>query len=484
MKIDYLLTHATIITMNPSREIVKDGALAVQGERIAAIGQTEALCQKYPQVPTIDCRGDIVLPGLINAHSHAGHAIVGKLHTDTYESWWDMLLQVYEHYVDAAFFHTDAKLNACQTIRKGITTSANVMGSTPMGDEPDFAVAHTSGFAAVGVREAIGVGIPYGPYPKRYTRFHNGKAVEKSVSYADQFAGIEESLRRIHRQNAGLSRVLITPHQHLMEHEPGEHDKLKILSLTEGERMIHARVRELAKKYGANIYTDTYGGWISLAYSDRENMLLGPDVLVGMEHVMATNFHEIEILAETNTNVYYTAEGYYKRVPLCALIDEGINLAVTTNACAPRTLFDLLESLRRAMTAEAIFNDDSSFLQSGKALETVTIGAAKGLGWADEIGSLEVGKKADISILDGSAPKFASWRNPVEQVVYDAAGGDFKTVICNGKIVMQDRRILTINEADVLSEAEELHQKLIRDLKLDAAVSKPIFGKPRISYIE
>ena len=479
--VDILLKNAVIITMNGLREIIRGGYIAVRGTDIVAVGAGDDAPESAGKV--IDCKGGIVIPGLINCHSHAGHSVMGKLNTDTLEDWWSMLIAVYENYATKDFWNLDGRLHACQTIRKGITTTANVMGSTPMGDEPDFPESHARGFASVGAREAIGVGIPYGPYPKSYTRPMDGKMAKKCATYDDMLAGTEEAIRRIHMKNGGLTRVMVTPHQQLMEHEPGVHGERTLLSLTKGEIALNARIRALARKYGTRIYTDTYGGWVLTAYLDKENMLLGPDTLIGMEHVMATGYDEVDILAKTGSNVYYTAEGYYKRVPICALIEAGVNVAITTNACAPRTTLDLLESLRRAILAEQIFADSTAFFQSAKALETVTIDAAKALGWDDEIGSIEIGKKADIAVLDAANGWISPGVSPVQRVVYDATGGDFAHVLVNGRMIMHDRMIVTANESDIMREAEETHARIVRDIGLDSAINQPVFGKIRILSI-
>ena len=202
---DILLKNAVIVTMDQRRRIIDQGVVAVKGRYIAAVGGEE-LQKEFQGEREIDCKGNILLPGLINCHSHAGHCLMGKLDSDTMKNWWPMLIQVYENYADSDFWYTDGKLHGASAIHNGITTTVNVMGSTPMGDCPEIPISHGTGYIQTGGREILGVGIPYGEsYPKRYTRWKDGRQVEVRASYDDMLAGTEETLRRMQ----GLSLIHI-----------------------------------------------------------------------------------------------------------------------------------------------------------------------------------------------------------------------------------------------------------------------------------
>lgn len=479
-----LLKNATVITMDASRRVLKGGAVAVDAGHIVEVGDSAALAAKYAAYETvIDCGGDIVVPGLINCHSHAGHAVMGKLGGDMMNLWWDMLIQVYENSSDRDFWYADGSLHACAALRSGITTSLNVMGSTPMGDEPYIPQGHAAGYTAVGGREVLGVGIPHSDsYPKPYTRWRDGKWVQVHASYDDMLAGTEEALRTVHNAYGGRAKVFVTPHQQLMGHDPNEKCPAGLTRLLPMELDINRKVRELARKYHTQVYTDTYGGWIPLAYTDKENMLLGPDVLIGMEHVAATNFRELDILAETKTKIYYTAEGIYRRVPISEAMQKGIPVAITTNGCAPRTTLDLLEALRRAILSERVFHDSMAYLSAARALECVTIDAARCLGLEDELGSLEPGKQADIAVYSPRTDYYP-YASPVDRFVYGAAGGDFNTVIVDGAVVIADGKLTQVNEKEVLDHATETHERVVLDNHLEAAIDKVIWRKTRMELI-
>lgn len=473
-----------MITIDKERRILKDGSVYVEDKVISDIGLRIDL-EKYKKVAdtVIDCKGGIILPGLINCHSHAGHSLMGKLGGDMMNQWWDMLVSVYENYADEHFWRIDGSLHACSALRNGITTTLNVLGSTPMGDDSSLAQGHAEGYASSGGRLVLGVGIPYSPsYPKIYHRWKNGHIHPLEVGVDQMLAGTEETLRYVHQAYDGRTRVFVTPHQQLMEHKPGETCPANLTTLTSGELSINAKVRSLAEKYDTQIYTDTYGGWITLAYTDKVNMLLGKDVLLGIEHSQVFNYRDLEILAETGTKVYYTAEGIYRRFHICDAMQMGIPVAITTNGCAPRTMLDLLESLRRAILAERLFNDDMSYFPAARALESVTIDAALCLGLEDEIGSLEVGKKADIIVYRSTKSVYPN-ENPIEKFIYSASGGDFPLVMVDGRILLEDFRLTEIDEQSVLLAANEMNNRIISDLNLYHTIDKPIWGKTRMELI-
>ena len=480
--IDLLLHHAVVITMNPTRDILENGAVAVDGGRILEVGDSAALQKKYQAQKTIDCKGDILMPGLINCHTHAGHNIMGKLSTDSIRFWCEAVNRIYEHGSDYDFWYADGQLAALKFLRSGVTTAMSILGSSPMSDDPELARGQADGYTSTGAREVLGCGVVCGGFPHKYTRKRGNEWVKVNASVDDMIAGTEEILRQNHRAHGGLCRVFVTPFLQLASPPAGVSDPVSLARLTPLDREVNAKSRALAKKYGTNLNTDTYGGWITLAYTDKENMLLGPDVLVGLEHAMGITPEEVNILAETDTRVYCTGEGFYKRAPLSEMLQKGITVAATTNGSAPRNMVDLLEAVRKLITIEIVAHDDYHYLQAGKALEMITIDAARALGWDDEIGSLEAGKRADLSLLDWHKPHLTPQTMPVQKVIYSAVGSDFKTVIVDGKVVMEDYVILTVDEGEVLRRAQEMHEAVVERAGLQACRNQVTWGRTRIAF--
>ena len=482
--IDLLLKDATVITMDGKRRILENGFVVIDKGKILEVGNEEERLEQYRAHKVITCKGNLVMPGLVNGHSHAGHAMVGRLSCDMMSQWWETTNRIYRHYSDDEFWYLDGMLKGVAQIRSGMTTSMSILGNAPMSDEPSLAYSHADGNAVTGMRLILGVGAVCGPYPSEFTRWRDGKLVRHTVSVEEMLDGAEEIIRTYNHHHDDLTRVHIVPHQLLLHATPGTSDPVELAFISKKDRAVNRRVREIARKYNTRINTDAYGSWIKTAYQDKENMLLGPDVLIGMEHTLGITFEDIEILAETGTFLYYTAEGHYKRAPLSEIIERGVTCCIIHNSPAPRTMIDLLECVRRSITHEVMFNADGAFLQAGKALEMITIDAARCLGWDDEIGSLEAGKKADVIILDWNQPHLLPKVMPVHKVIYYAVGRDVKTVICNGKILMEDGIIKTVDEKALFQAVNEKMDHYLEKTGNFDAVNRVVWGKTRIEVGE
>jgi cytosine/adenosine deaminase-related metal-dependent hydrolase len=215
-----------------------------------------------------------------------------------------------------------------------------------------------------------------------------------------------------------------------------------------------------------------------------ENALLGPDVHV--QHLRGISLEEVEILARTGTHATHapSAGQATGRCPVPELIQAGVNVAITTDGTSPKTTFDLFQAMRKAQLVHQLISRDMFLLPPGKLLEMVTIDAARALGWADEIGSLEVGKKADAIVVDMRQPHLTPNFMVVHRLVYEAVGNDVETVIVDGRVLMEGRALLTVEEEGVLDLAGEESAKLIARAGLQAHVHEPGWGRLRLEFDE
>jgi cytosine/adenosine deaminase-related metal-dependent hydrolase len=242
--------------------------------------------------------------------------------------------------------------------------------------------------------------------------------------------------------------------------------------LTADDRMQARRVRELAAKHRVRIHSDAFGGMVRMAAQDRENALLGPDVHV--QHCIALSLEEVDILAATGTHMSHSPGG---RAPVLAMLTKGVNVAITTDGTAPRQTFDLLQAARQAQFAHQLLNNDPYLLPVGRLLEMITIDAAKALGLEKDIGSLEVGKKADVAVFNLRQPRLTPNWMIVHRLIYEAVGSDAETVIVDGKILMRDRKVLTSDVAPVLDFAEREARALVKRAGLEAHLTDPGWGR-------
>jgi cytosine/adenosine deaminase-related metal-dependent hydrolase len=260
----------------------------------------------------------------------------------------------------------------------------------------------------------------------------------------------------------------------------------KLHALTAHDYFQAKKIREIAVRHGTRIHSDAFGGMIHMAALDQENALLGPDV--HLQHCTGLSFDETMLLAKSGTHVSCSPWNEYalERTPVVELLELGATVAISTDGCAPNSLFDLFAAMRKMQTIQQIARSDFYCLPSEKLLEMVTIDAAKCIGWEDELGSLEAGKKADVITVDMKQPHLSPL-NPAffpDYLVHFAAGSDVRDVIVDGHILMRDRRVKTVNEEAVIEASTQESLDTIRRAGLEASTKpeKKAWGQTRMYY--
>jgi 5-methylthioadenosine/S-adenosylhomocysteine deaminase len=454
--IDLLLIHGTVITMDPSRRIIQDGAIAIQRGRILDIGASEILGAKYEAVKVIDCSHQCILPGLIDVHGHGGHSLFKTVALDYIDDWMPIITKTYKHFVTDEFWYYEGKLSALERLKAGITTGVSVIGSMPRSDDPVFAINHAKAYAEVGIREVVCTGPCNPPWPHPFSRWVNGKRITKEVTYEEVLQGAEAVIEALNHANEDRTRAFITPFVIVTSVEPsGPTSPGRLHGLTEHDRYQAKRIREIARKYKTRIHSDAFGGMIHLAVQDWKNALLGPDV--HLQHCRGISFDEAKILADTGTNIS-ASPGITQasaRTPVPELIELGATVAISTDGTSPCTRFDMFQAMRKTQFVHQSALRDESYLPPGKLLEMITIDAAKCIGWDDELGSLEIGKKADVITVNMQQPHLTPEFMHVHRLVYQAVANDVEHVIVDGQVIMEGRKVHTVDERRVLTEANE-----------------------------
>jgi cytosine/adenosine deaminase-related metal-dependent hydrolase len=220
-------------------------------------------------------------------------------------------------------------------------------------------------------------------------------------------------------------------------------------------------IRDLAERYNVQIHTHMFRDIVDFGMEhfgrDRVERLLGPDVVVA--HATGLNPSEIEVLGGNRCNVASapsTAENlWYGYAPVVELLEAGANVTISTDGSAPRFSFDLWKDIPRAMWHQWMRFDTQRVLPAGKALRMVTIDAAKALGMDDEVGSLEVGKKADVILVDLNRPHLTPTTFVPQLLTYYVNGNDVDTVLVDGKVLMEGGKILSVDVEEVMALARE-----------------------------
>ena len=482
--IDLLLTGGTVVTVDADRRVLLDGAVAIDKGRIVAVGPTDEIVPQYQATKTIDCRGKAVIPGLIDAHGHGGHSLIKTIGADTPTFWMRIVTPTYFHFTTPEYWYADGLLSALERLRFGVTCGVSVMGSMPRGDDPRIGNNHAKAYSEVGLREVVctGPGAPPWPHPVSY--WDTGTREKRMVSFDEVMAGTESVIETWNHGANDRIRVFVTPFTIITSLDPSNPTAPDAATtLTEHDRLQSRRVRELAARYGTRIHTDAFAGMVRLAAKD-EWALLGPDVHI--QHLRGISLQEVQILAETGTHAGHSPSSGQAggRCPVPELMQAGVNLAITTDGTAPKVSFDLFQAIRRAQTVHQLLSRDMYMLPPGKLLEMVTIDAAKALGWDDEIGSLDVGKKADVAIVNLRQPHLTPNIMVVHRLIYEAVGNDVETVIVDGHILMEDRKVLSIDEAGALDLGEEESKKVVERAGLQRHIHEPGWGKLRLEFDE
>jgi 5-methylthioadenosine/S-adenosylhomocysteine deaminase len=448
---DLILKHGIVITMDPARRVIEDGAVAIQGNLILAVGPTDEILAAYPARREIDARRKVVMPGLIDGHAHAGHALVKSLGADHLDAWQDACFKIYQNGSDEAFWYADAQLSALERLKCGTTTSVNLLGggdNIMRTDDTSFGSAHCEAIQKVGIREFLAVGPGREPFPKSFTRWSGASRRDEIVTFEKQLQVSEEIIQRWHRQGDGRISICVAlpvtdPQKNIPVHE-----------LQELKRMAY-ETRSLAKKHGVLFIQDGHKKG-TIAFAHHEFDLLGPDAVFA--HNIDITAEEIELCRQTGTKIVHNPSAIYSilgRCPVPELLDAGVTVSLGSDGVAPDRSYDMFRHMFQCMRYHRTYYRDPSYLPPGKVLEMVTIDAARGLGLEKEIGSLEPGKKADIILVDMAKPHLYPLNMPVYRIVYYAIGSDVDTVIVDGEILMENRRASKIQEDDVLDMAQK-----------------------------
>ncbi|EYT82242.1 hydrolase [Streptomyces sp. Tu 6176] len=483
---DLLLTGGCVITMDPRRRLLTDGTVAVSDGRITAVGPTREVLARWTAPESIDCTGQVVLPGLIDAHGHGGHALLRTIGVDSLSWWMRIATRTYFEHVSPGYWYADGRLAALERLKFGVTCGVSVLGSQPRSDQPAHGDAHARAYAESGIRQVLGVG-PCGlPWPREVGHWTDtGTHHRERVGLDRMMAGAEETVAAWHNGADGRVRVCVTPYTMIPSLDPsGPTTPDRATRLTAQDRQQSERVRDLAARYGTRIHTDAFGGMVELAHRLDPDALLGPDV--HFQHGFGLSPREVAILADTGTSLTHgpgvVVGALRGRCPVPELLDAGVTVAVTTDGCAPMSSFDLFTAVRQAQTLSQVQLRDTFVLPPGKLLEMVTIDAARAIGWDDEIGSLEEGKAADVIVVDTRRPHLQPLHMPVHALVYKASGQDVSHVVVAGRVLLREGRPVHIDEAEVIAEAGEEAGRVMARGRLDRFMTAPVWGTSRQSF--
>jgi cytosine/adenosine deaminase-related metal-dependent hydrolase len=441
--VDILILNGFIVTMDSQRKIIEDGGVAIEEDRIIDVDSSMELKSRYNANRTIDAGNMIVMPGLIDGHSHAGHGLIKGLGIHTRPSMWGTVCgKVYAEGSTENFWYTEALLTALERLKFGVTCSVDYLGGGAMVmrvDDSVYGDRHCEAIQKVGIRELMAVGPRRPPFPSKYSRWDGDKRRDYLVSFEEQLKNCETLIRRWHGKGEGRVDIAVMFPAPQPERERISNSILQdLIEMSQATRAISKENNLIFTMDGAN------SGTIKLLHEDLD--LLGPDAL--LTHALDLTSEEIKICKSTNTKIVHNVSSRtscWGRCPVPELIDAGVTVILGSDATGPDTSHDMFRHMFHCMHYHRRFYQDTSYMPPGKVLEMTTIDSAKALGMEKEIGSLEPGKKADVILVDIFKPHLYPPNMVVDRITSYANGNDVDTVIVDGEILMENNVVKTID---------------------------------------
>jgi len=448
---DILIKNAAVITMDPARRVITDGAVAVEKDTIIDVGPSAEVERSHGGDLEIEGRGMIAMPGLMDGHAHAGHSLLRSLgmHND---AWYRACEVIYAEASTEEFWEVDALLTYLERLRFGTTCGVTFLGggdSVMRVDDPAFARKHCGAAEALGVRAFLAVGPRRPPYPSKFSRWSGQARRDCMVTFEDQVDTCEKVIEQNHGTADGRVKVammLPTPHP---EEKPITGVELKELKRQSG------MVRGISRRENLMFTMDGHSRG-TVKFCHEELGLLGPEAL--FSHSTELTDEEIRLLAETGTKVAHNPSAVASmlgRCPVPELLDAGVTVALGSDAGAPDRSYDMFRHMFVCARYHRRHFRDPRVLPPGKVLEMATIDGARAFRLDREIGSIERGKKADLVLLDARKPHLYPLNMPVDKVTCFANGGDVDTVIVDGRVLMMGGEVKTVDEQAILDRAQE-----------------------------
>ncbi len=433
-KVDLLLSGGTVVTMNDGYDIFPAGAVAIQGDTIEAVGPADDLLAAFEAQEVVDCTGKVVIPGLINAHTHVPMTLLRGLNDDLrLDVWLGYLMPLEREFVTPAFVELGTEVACAEMIRSGVTTFADMYYF-------EDRIAETT--ARIGMRALLGQTILTFPAPdaesyedglvlcRRFIERWNGHPlIQPAVSPHAWYTATPELLRAC----ADLARAFDVPlHTHISETQlevencRQEHDMPVVPWNAE-----HGILK--TKLLAAHC-----------VHLDRGEMYDLRKAGAGIAHCPTSNLKLSSGIAQVGQ-----------------MMEMGLNVGVGTDGPASNNDLDMFEETRLAALLAKTASNDPTVLPARQALEMATIGGARALHMAEWIGSLKPGKRADLAVVDVNRihnwPHFFNHNEAIySRLIYAAKSADVAHVLCNGRWLLRDRLLLTVDEERIKKQAAEI----------------------------
>jgi 5-methylthioadenosine/S-adenosylhomocysteine deaminase len=430
VSVDSIVDGGIVVTMDGTRRVIDDGAVAIKGDSIIAVGPRAEIEAKFKGAQMIDAKGALILPGFINGHTHVPMTLFRGLHDDvTLNDWlYKYIFPAEAKNVNEEFVRWGTRLAAAEQIRSGVTTFADMYYF-------EDAVAEETKKA--GMRGILGETFIDFPAP-------DNKSEAEMLAYTEKF------LRKW--QGDPLIQAAPAPHSIYTCSKKTLQDAAALARKYHAPILIH--MAEMKKEWEDS---EKQNGMSPTQYLDSIGVL-GPDVVAA--HCIFVDAADRKILAEKQVGCTHNPSSNMMIAsgvsPVSEMRAAGIAVGLGTDGPAgSNNDLDLMEEIDLAAKLAKITKMDPLALNAKAVVEMATIDGARALHMEKEIGSLEAGKKADITVISLDEPNAVPMYDVYAQIAYSLKGSDVETVIIGGRVVMRERKLLTIDEPRVLEKARE-----------------------------
>jgi 5-methylthioadenosine/S-adenosylhomocysteine deaminase len=427
-RIDLLVHGGDVLAVDNAGTVVREGAVAVRGGEILAVGPARELRARYTADEDVDAAGCLVLPGLVNTHTHLAMTLLrGRADDVALQDFLERVLRWEAELLSPQNVATAVRVAVAESVRAGVTSAL------------DMYWFHE---AAERVARDAGWRLLTGPAFMDVPNSPDGRAYGERMEWARRdLAGRAE-------RRAGVRPVVFAHSAYTLN--PGQLTEIAALAREFGALLhLHAaenatEVATVAERYGRRPVEllDSLG-------------LLGPDVLLA--HAVDLTGPEIAALARTGTAVAHCPVSNLKLgcgiAPVPRLLDAGVTVGLGTDGAVSSNTLGVLDAVRQAALVHKAAGDPTA-VGAEQAVRMATVEGARALGLGDHLGSLEAGKRADLIVLDLGRPHLRPRHDAWSALAYAAHSADVRDTVVEGRILMRDRVLTTLDEAAALAGLE------------------------------
>lgn len=429
-----VVTGGVVLTLDDTRRVLSPGAVAIRGADIVAVGAPQDIATRYRAADTIDATGQIVLPGLINTHTHAAMVLYRGLGNDLDLQDWltNYIFPAEGQTVSPEFVRAGTRLAALEMILGGTTTFVDMYYF-----EEEVAEAARE----AGLRGVLGQTVIQFPVADAKSP---GDALARAATFIARYKA------------DALVTPAVAPHSMYTLSAPTLQAADRLARTHQVPLLIHLAETRTEQQDSLKAHRQSPAAYLAGLG------VLGPHVLGA--HGVWLDTGDIRTVAAAGMGISHNPESNMKlasgTAPVPDLLAAGVNVGLGTDGAASNNDLDMFEAMRQAAFLHKVVRADPTAVPAPVALEMATRRGAAAIGMADRIGQLTPGRRADLIIVDATRPHLQPLYDPVAQLVYAAKGGDVRTTIVHGRVLMHDRKVRTLQAAAVMADAQRMADRV------------------------